>query len=52
MKDFHAPYNVPISLEDRWIRKEDMDIFVSECLWVIRSNGYFEFYYNPQSFYW
>lgn len=50
MSDFHSPYNVPTTIEERWNDNKEKEIFVSDCLWVFRYNGFYEFYYNPCHF--
>lgn len=50
MSKFHSPYNVPISIQDRWDDRNAKELFISDCLWVFHYNGCYEFYYNPCHF--
>lgn len=50
MSEFHSPYNVPVSIEERWHDKTSKELFVSDCLWIFHYNGFYEFYYNPCHF--
>lgn len=50
MSEFHSPYNVPISIEERWNDNTFKELFIRDCLWIFHYNGFYEFYYNPCHF--
>lgn len=50
MSEFHSPYNVPISIGERWFDNTPKELFISDCLWIFHYHGFYEFYYNPCHF--
>lgn len=47
MREFLSPHNVPFYWEDRLKEEEGYTLYVSDCFWVLATNDYYEFYYNP-----
>lgn len=47
MKDFLSPHNVTFDWENRFQSTNEFTLYVSDSLWVFKTNDYYEFYYNP-----
>lgn len=50
MKDFITADNVPFNWTERLSQLESYQLFVSDCFWMLKTDLYCEFYYNPCMF--
>lgn len=50
MKDFITSNNVPFNWVERLRQLDDYTLFVSDCFWTLKTDGFYEFYYNPRMF--
>lgn len=50
MKNFVTIDNVPFDWEKRLHELDDYTLFVSDCFWMLKTEVYCEFYYNPCQF--
>ena len=50
MKDFMTVDNVPFNWTERLRELESYTLYVSDCFWMLKTENYCEFYYNPCMF--
>lgn len=50
MKDFVTVDNVPFNWTERLHELESYTLYVSDCFWMLKTENYCEFYYNPCMF--
>lgn len=50
MKDFITVDNVPFNWTERLHELESYTLYVSDCFWMLKTENYCEFYYNPCMF--
>lgn len=50
MRNFVTIDNVPFDWEKRLHELNDYTLFVSDCFWMLKTEAYCEFYYNPSHF--
>ncbi len=48
MKDFITIDNVPFDWEERLRKLDNYTLFVSDCFWMLQTEKFCEFYYNPR----